>query len=182
MTFVRDFPDYSHEFIGVLVSNFTRKPIAMPRNLNKEAIENLLGHQYLGRIGCHSKDSTFVVPVNYAYDGKAVYCLHNPALKTGLKIEVMRENPKVCFEVDVLENGANWQTVIAWGEYEEIREPDQREKALRLLFERKLPVVVPESMKLCEDWPFHPNNLNDIPGIVFRIKLKDKTGRYEMAE
>jgi nitroimidazol reductase NimA-like FMN-containing flavoprotein (pyridoxamine 5'-phosphate oxidase superfamily) len=146
--------------------------------LNSDAIETLLEHQYFGRLGCHSNDFTYIVPISYAYDGSAIYCHCDP----GKKVEVMRENPKVCFEVDTLENLANWQSVIAWGDYEEISDPALREKALQILFDRKLPTVVSNTIKLCEDWPFHPGDLNEVPGIVFRIKLTKKTGRYEIPE
>ena len=147
--------------------------------LNIEDIESILQHHYLGRIGCHSDDFTYVVPISYAYDGEAIYCHCDDQ---GRKIEIMRQNPKVCFEVDTLENFANWKSVIAWGEYEEIIEPAQRGRALQILFDRKLPTVVSSMTKLCEDWPFHPSDLNEVQGIVFRIKLKNKTGRYELPE
>lgn len=150
----------------------------MTGKLNSEDIESMLLHHYLGRIGCHSDELTYVVPISYAYDGNAIYCHCDP----GKKIEMMRENPKVCFEVDTLENLASWKSVIAWGEYEEISEPAQRKKALQILFDRKLPTVVGSTIKLCEDWPFHPLNLNEVPGIVFRINLENKTGRYELPE
>ncbi len=38
----------------------------------------------------------------------------------GMKINMMRKNPRVCFEVDVMQNMANWKSVIAWGEFEEL--------------------------------------------------------------
>jgi nitroimidazol reductase NimA-like FMN-containing flavoprotein (pyridoxamine 5'-phosphate oxidase superfamily) len=146
--------------------------------LDSKAIDSLLEKQYFGRLGCHSNDFTYIVPISYAYDGSAIYC----HCDQGKKVEVMRENPKVCFEVDSLENLASWQSVIAWGEYEEISEPAMREKALQILFNRKLPTVVSNTIKLCDDWPFHPGNLNDVPGIVFRINLTGKTGRFELYE
>ena len=35
-------------------------------------------------------------------------------------------------------------------------------------------------MHLGEDWPFAPDNLNDIKGVVFKIELSEKTGRFEV--
>jgi nitroimidazol reductase NimA-like FMN-containing flavoprotein (pyridoxamine 5'-phosphate oxidase superfamily) len=131
--------------------------------------------QVLGRIGCHSSGFTYVVPIGYAYDGESIFC----HCSEGLKTDMMRKNPKVCFEVDALHGLAEWESVIAWGDYEEIRDPKQREKALLLLFERKLPTTVSDVFKLCDVWPFHLGNLNDISGIVFKIKLTNKTGRFE---
>ena len=85
-------------------------------NLTSHEIEQLLQSQILGRIGCHAEGKTFVVPIAFAYDGKYLYG-HS---KEGMKVDMMRRNPKVCFEVDKMENMANWQSVIVQGEYEEL--------------------------------------------------------------
>ena len=37
-------------------------------DLTFSQIENLLYAQRIGRLGCHSDDVTYVVPVTYAYD------------------------------------------------------------------------------------------------------------------
>src|SRR5476651_2664138 len=95
--------------------------------LNANEIGEVLKHQILGRIGCHSGDITYIVPISYAYDGEYVYA-HT---QEGLKMEIMRQNPQVCFEVELLENMANWKTVIAWGEFEEIKEEAERRKGFK---------------------------------------------------
>jgi nitroimidazol reductase NimA-like FMN-containing flavoprotein (pyridoxamine 5'-phosphate oxidase superfamily) len=147
-------------------------------NLNEEAIESMLHHQFIGRIGCHSNDMTYVVPVSYAYDGNYVY----GHAEEGMKINMMRQNPKVCFEVDTMENMANWQSVITWGNYEEVIDKKEREEALKKLLNRELPILTSKTVQLTPNWPFHPKDLNSIEGIVFRIKLSIKTGRYESSD
>jgi nitroimidazol reductase NimA-like FMN-containing flavoprotein (pyridoxamine 5'-phosphate oxidase superfamily) len=47
---------------------------------------------------------------------------------------MMRETPRVCFEVDEYEDGS-WRSVIVDGVYEEL-EPSQAERALALLVQR----------------------------------------------
>ena len=32
----------------------------------------------------------------------------------------MRENPRLCFEVDMMDGFADWQSVIAWGMFSEL--------------------------------------------------------------
>ncbi|ULQ53820.1 pyridoxamine 5'-phosphate oxidase family protein [Flavihumibacter fluvii] len=143
--------------------------------LDSSEIEQLINTQFIGRIGCHADGITYVVPVSYAYDGTYVYCLGYE----GKKIDMMRKNPKVCFQVDDTRNLANWQSVVAWGDYEEITNPSDRAKALQKLNDRKLPEVTSSTMKLSPQWPFIPDNLEDVKGIVFRIGLEQKTGRFE---
>lgn len=146
--------------------------------LNLSEIENILTRQVVGRIGCHSGDRVYVVPISYAYDGEYVYCHTHD----GMKVEYMRQNPAVCFEVDHLQNMANWQSVVAWGEFEELKDTVERNKALHKLHERILPFIASETVQLSPDWPFPPEELSKIPGITFRIKLTEKTGRFEMTD
>jgi nitroimidazol reductase NimA-like FMN-containing flavoprotein (pyridoxamine 5'-phosphate oxidase superfamily) len=143
--------------------------------LNISEIEKLLGNQVVGRIGCHSDGKTYVVPISYAYDGQYIYC-HT---QEGMKVEMMRKNPKICFEVDNMRNMANWQSVISWGEFEELRDQAERNHAIERLAVRILPLVASETVKLSSDWPFAPNDLAKVGGVVFRVMLREKTGRFE---
>lgn len=146
--------------------------------LNAAEIERLLERQVVGRVGCSKDGKTYVVPISYAYDGEYVYCHTHD----GMKIDYMRHNPNVCFEVDHLHNMANWQSAITWGTFEELTDPEQRTKALQKLHQRILPFVASETVQLSPDWPFPPEELNKIPGITFRIRLTEKTGRFEMTD
>ncbi|HXF98204.1 MAG TPA: pyridoxamine 5'-phosphate oxidase family protein [Gaiellaceae bacterium] len=102
----------------------------MIEELSREEIDDLLRVQAVGRIGCHADGLTYVVPVIYAWDGKAFYV----ASVEGLKVRMMRRNPAVCFEVDEYERGS-WRSAIAQGVYEELSGEDA-EAAIALLAER----------------------------------------------
>ena len=147
-------------------------------NLGEDAIETILHHQIIGHIGCHANNITYVVPISYAYADDSIY-VHT---EEGMKIDMMRQNPEVCFEVYRMENMGNWQCVIAWGEFEEIKDEKERANALSSLLKRDLPIITSKTVQLTTEWPFVPGNLNEVKGIVFRIKLQKKTGRYERTE
>lgn len=144
--------------------------------LKSQEIEELLFQQFVGRLGCHAGGCTYVVPFSYAYDGKYIY---GHANHEGTKITMMRENPQVCFQTDEGENMASWQSVICWGTYEEIDNEKDRTAALKVLLGRELPIIASQTAKLSPDWPFLPEDYNDIKGIVFRILVTQKTGRFE---
>jgi nitroimidazol reductase NimA-like FMN-containing flavoprotein (pyridoxamine 5'-phosphate oxidase superfamily) len=146
--------------------------------LNNEQIEEVLRKQIVGRIGCGGDGQIYIVPVSYAYDGKYIYIRSFE----GKKIEMMRKNPRVCFQADDMQNMANWRSVIGWGEFEELSDVTERNKALKLLIDRQLPHFSSEMTHLDAHWPFHPKDFNTIKGIVFRILLKEKTGRFEKSE
>jgi len=147
-------------------------------NLGEDAIETVLHHQIIGHIASHANDTTYVVPISYAYEDGCIYA-HS---EEGMKINMMRQNPKVCFEVYRMENMGNWQCVIGWGNFEEITDEKERAAALNILLKRDLPIITSKTVQLTTEWPFVPEDLNTIEGIVFRIKLTIKTGRYERTE
>jgi nitroimidazol reductase NimA-like FMN-containing flavoprotein (pyridoxamine 5'-phosphate oxidase superfamily) len=152
-----------------------QKRITMLGKLTCAQIEKLLQQQIVGRIGCHANGITYVIPVSYAYDGEYIYIRS----REGMKLGMMRRNPEVCFEVDNTRNLSNWQSVVAWGLFQELPAGKEREHAVRCLEERKLPVLSSETMHLSPEWPFSAENESEVQGIVFRIRLMQKSGRYE---
>jgi len=143
--------------------------------LSSPEIEKLLRKEVVGRIGCSDGQMVYVVPISYHYDGEYVYCHTHE----GMKLDIMRRNPVVCFEVDKLHDMANWQSVVAHGRFEELTDPALRQDALRKLHERVLPVISSETTHLSPDCPFAPAELNKISGVTFRVRLGEKSGRYE---
>lgn len=143
--------------------------------LEVNELENFLQRQVVGRIGCHADGVTYIVPVSYAYDGTYVYA-HS---KEGMKTAIMRKNPKICFEVEHMTDMANWKSVIAWGVFEELTDTAERNRAIKILSDRILPLVSSETTHLSSHWPFPDTDTSHVTGVVFRIKLTEKTGRFE---
>jgi hypothetical protein len=96
-----------------------------------------------------------------------------------MKLNMMRENPGVCFEVDAMESKIIWKSIILWGSFEEIIDPLERRNALKTLLDRVYPFIISKKMKLGAYWPFPPDELNNIKGVVFRIRIEEMTGRFE---
>jgi len=99
--------------------------------LDEREIDACLRRQRVGRVGCHAGGRTYVVPVIYVWDGECVYVQSIE----GRKIQMMRANPHVCFEVDQYEPDGSWRSVILEGTYEEL-EGGRAEAALALLVQR----------------------------------------------
>jgi uncharacterized protein len=144
--------------------------------LTTEQIEHLLHSEVVGRLGCHAEGRTYVVPVNYAYDGEFLY----GQAAEGLKLRMLRANPEVCFEVDRRSGLSEWQSVIAWGTFEELDGPDAL-RAIDLLLDRLLPLLASEGAPatrddarevLAADAPIERLTL-------YRIRLHERTGRFE---
>ena len=143
-------------------------------NLTESQMNELLQKEIVGRIGCHTQEMVYVVPISYVYDGNNIY----GHTYDGLKIKTMRKNPEVCFEVDDLRDMGNWLSVIAWGTFEEITDPQEKVRAMKLLLNRSLPVISSSTTHLGNNWPF-PDETDIIDGILFKIVLGKKTGKFE---
>src|SRR5690606_7700196 len=102
--------------------------------LNKREIIDLLESQFFGRLGCHLNGETYIVPINYVYRKDAIYA-HSGE---GKKIEMLRVNPRVCFQVDQIENMFEWKSVILWGIFEELK-GEERQQAMQGLILRIMP-------------------------------------------
>lgn len=152
------------------------KPPHMFGELDPDQIELLLQHLIVGRIGCHADGVTYIVPISYAYDGESVF-MHT---FEGMKINIMRKNPQVCFQVEEMASMANWKSVVAWGTFEEITDLQEQNRALNLLTHRVFPIRVSKTVHLTSSWPFESEkDLPVVDGIVCRIRLTKKTGRFE---
>ena len=147
----------------------------MVGKLNNRQIEVIISEQMIGRLGCHNNDLTYVVPISYTYNGGCIYCI----TYEGMKLDIMRKNPKVCLEIDELIDMANWKSVICWGEFEELTKVEERKEALILMKNRLLPFISSFVTHLSPTWPFIDKNVDKFKGIVFRVRLKEKTGRFE---
>jgi nitroimidazol reductase NimA-like FMN-containing flavoprotein (pyridoxamine 5'-phosphate oxidase superfamily) len=143
--------------------------------LNPEQMDHVLRSQVVGRIGCYADGSVYLVPLTYLYDGQYIY----GHTKEGLKVRMMRHNPRICFEVDAIENLANWQSVIIQGIFEELT-GEESQNARRMLLNRMTPLLVSE-MSMSDDSPgiHQPITASHLALITFRINILEKTGRYE---
>jgi nitroimidazol reductase NimA-like FMN-containing flavoprotein (pyridoxamine 5'-phosphate oxidase superfamily) len=139
-------------------------------------MDNLLHRQIVGHLACHADDLTYILPISYAYDGQYIYCHSHE----GKKMEMLRKNPKVCFQVDEMRKDmANWKSVITWGDFEELHDIKEKDKAFQMLLKRSLPVNSSTTTHLGSQWPFSADDINNIKGIFFRIRVDEKTGRLE---
>lgn len=97
-------------------------------------------------------------------------------LADGTKLRAMRSHPAVCSEVEHIDDLTHWQSVIAWGTFEELHGADA-EAGMRVLMNRPLPLMVSETSQ-----PPHPVHHTDTPGrqaSVYRIGPSERTGRFE---
>ncbi len=131
--------------------------------LNETEIDTFLKKQFIGRIGCLDMGKVYIVPITYVYRDNYIYGHTRP----GKKIDVMRENPNVCFESDTIGNMHNWESVIAWGVFEEL-EGKEANNAIQILMNRTHGLQ-----------KTHWFDIGIHGSVTYRIRLTEITGRYE---
>ncbi|WP_343670867.1 pyridoxamine 5'-phosphate oxidase family protein [Chitinophaga sp.] len=146
--------------------------------LSDQQMQTILQQNMMGRIGCSSHSKIFVVPVCYAYNGKAIIA-HSAE---GMKINMMRNNPQVCFEVDEVTSLTNWRSVIIWGQYQEILDERERFYSVKFLMSRLLQYTEAEKVHhaqaiVADEDTGHFNS--NIRPVVYRITIEEMTGRFE---
>lgn len=156
-------------------AGFAKRVGAVIEILSPEDIEELLEKNFVGRVGVHSDGRTYVVPISYAY---AHGCVYGHSAE-GLKTRMMRKNPTVCFETDSVQDPFNWRSVIAWGTCEELH-GEASEEAMRSLLMRFLPAKVQAAAE--RTLVLGRPGLADRRAVVYRIRLIEKTGRFEATE
>lgn len=144
--------------------------------LTKDQILHVLQSQVVGRLACCVDDELYIVPISYAYHKDFIYA-HS---KEGLKVQMMRRNPKVCFQVDSIENMANWRSVILWGEYEELKTEKDQKAGLKILADRLVPYLTSETVRPSQHLSSPPAIIEkDLKAAVYRIRITKSSGRYE---
>lgn len=143
--------------------------------LTEIQINNLLSSQVVGRIACTDGKQPYIVPVIYVFDGKYIY----GQSREGMKLNRLRKNPEVCFEVDAMTDVSNWQSVVVFGTFEELAGEEADHERSHLL-DRVMPIMTTSTVHAHQhDVTSAIDDSNRIKRVMYRINIREKTGRYE---
>src|SRR5262245_12682672 len=138
--------------------------------LSRDECSDVLGRSSLGRLACAHYDQPYVVPIHFSFDSER-NCIYAFSA-VGQKILWMRQNPKVCLEVEEIRDKDHWTTVLVIGRYEEIHqnveEAEARKRAEHLFLQRP-EWWLPAAGRV--EGREHP----DV--VVYRIQIDRVTGR-----
>jgi nitroimidazol reductase NimA-like FMN-containing flavoprotein (pyridoxamine 5'-phosphate oxidase superfamily) len=137
----------------------------MIQDLTGLEIDQILRRQRIGRVGSTSVGHVEITPIIYGYDGSSIFG-HS---RFGRKIQYMRGNPEVCFEVEEVVDPASWQVVVLRGTYLELSDPQERDVAMRLILAQA--GGGPESSAV------QVNRGDEL--VIYRIAVTDRSGRRE---
>ena len=109
-------------------------------------IENIISRCTCCRIGFHDDGEVYIVPLNFGYEVKDdTYTFYFHGAKEGRKIDLIKKNPVVGFEMDTdyalkeadtaCGYSARFQSVIGTGVVSIVSDSDEKEKGISLLME-----------------------------------------------
>ena len=140
---------------------------------NKNEIEMILQKAKICRVAFSDDNQPYIVPLNFGYENKILY-FHSA--KEGKKIEWLKKNNKVCFEVDIdhiIHNTnipcgwySTYRSVIGHGNAFIVEDINEKRKALDILVKQYSPNT---------NYNFTNKNVNNV--CVFRIEIQEMTGK-----
>lgn len=136
-------------------------------------LEEILGNQVICRLAMVDREKPYIVPVNYGYrEG----CLYIHSAPEGRKMELLRRNPEVCFEVEdrveILkgEKACDWSTryrsVVGYGQVEIVSDDAGKQKGLEVLMAQH------GAADLLE---FDPGNTKRM--VILKIRITSMSGK-----
>jgi nitroimidazol reductase NimA-like FMN-containing flavoprotein (pyridoxamine 5'-phosphate oxidase superfamily) len=139
---------------------------------DKKLILEIVKKAHICRVGLCNNNTPYVVPLNFAYLKNALF-IHSA--NKGKKIEMIKKNKNVCFEIDIntkfllkdpiCSSTMQYQSVIGFGEAAFVKELDEKKRALDLIVEK----YTNKKMVLSEEM---------VQGVtVIKISIEEITGK-----
>ncbi|HAN76792.1 MAG TPA: pyridoxamine 5'-phosphate oxidase family protein [Bacteroidales bacterium] len=136
-------------------------------------LEKILKHANICRIAFSVRDTPYIVPLNYGYYNGKLY-IHSA--KAGKKIDLIKANPYVCFEIEygyqviTAEKACGWTaqyaSIIGYGEFKIVTAFADKLIALKYLmaqFDAK------------QSFTFNEKSINEV--LILELTIKEMSGK-----
>jgi nitroimidazol reductase NimA-like FMN-containing flavoprotein (pyridoxamine 5'-phosphate oxidase superfamily) len=149
----------------------------MHKDLSVTDIDSLLESEVFGHLACADGEKPYIVPLAFVFYGNAIY----GQTTEGKKIDILRRNPQVCFQVQ--KQTDRWQSVMCFGMFEELdfATLDETEASMivELLTMRLGSIQGDVGVTVPFSFNGKPQTLttDQKKSTLFRILITEKTGR-----
>ena len=138
-------------------------------------LASILEYGIVCRLGIHDGSVPYIVPMNYGYaDGK----LYFHSARKGKKIDLLKENNLVCFEVDAFlslekkpdpcEWGMHYKSIIGSGTISFIEDRDEKIRCLHIIMNHY-------ARDAADEWTFREPMVNAI--VIMELEIVTLTGK-----
>ena len=136
----------------------------------------VLQSEEVGRLACARNNQPYVVPIYFAFDGNYIYGFTT----VGQKVEWMRSNELVCFEMDQITSHNQWVSIVVFGRYEELPDTPEyqcaRAQVYRYLGKHAMwwePAYISQE---------HRDQPHSLTPVFYRIQIEKMTGHRATPE
>ena len=140
---------------------------------DRDILDEILSKQVLCRLAMADEGKAYIIPVNYGYRDNCMYIHSAPE---GKKIDLIRNNPKICFEVeDGVEitpgdTACQWSTryrsVVGYGRAEVLEGKADKQEGLEIIMRQH---GAPEMIH------FDEKNMKAL--VILRIRIESMSGK-----
>jgi len=116
----------------------------------QKALDEIMKKAQVCRLAVSYEAMAYIIPMSFGYTNRTLY-FHSA--QEGLKLMILRENPKACFEVDIDtqvvpgETACDWtmryQSVVGFGDVEFIEQLEGKREAMRIIMQQYTDEVKP---------------------------------------
>ncbi|HTE85114.1 MAG TPA: pyridoxamine 5'-phosphate oxidase family protein [Dehalococcoidia bacterium] len=146
--------------------------------LNDREIDALLETRRYGRLGYSLDGEIYIVPINYAWANGILYGHATKGSQFagnatyGTKVRGIRQNDRVAFEVDEIDDPTRWRSVLLHGRVVELTDRQAKQEAFARI------VAQGGGGERSEvTWAIDLDHL-----VMFKIEVTQRTGRFEERE
>lgn len=135
-------------------------------------IEAIIGTATVIRIAINDTPCPYIVPLNFGYEAGVLY-IHSA--QKGRKVDLLRQNPHVAFEIDEVggivedespcEWGATYRSIVGSGRAVFVEDGEAKVRALNLI------------MNQYAEGEFHFSEASVAATAVYRIDIAEMTGK-----
>jgi len=146
----------------------------------------MLSSEAVLRLAVNSDGQPYIVPVNFGYRDNALY-FHSA--KEGRKIEALKQNPRVCFEVEskseVLHSrtacgfGTRYRSIIGYGVASILESVEEKKHALSVMMEKYADTSASGTSAHARTWDFDMEKIDQT--LCVRIDIESLTGKQSGA-
>ena len=146
---------------------------------DSQTIQKVLEEAEICRIALVDGNEPYLVPMNFGYKNNTLY-LHSAT--AGRKIDILKENNSICFQMDIKtqmvrsENPCNWGmkylSVIGSGKAHLIDDISGKKEALDIIMAKHSPKSLESDEKSFE---YSEQSLNNV--LVIRVEVEEITGK-----
>ena len=135
--------------------------------MRSEQVDGLLSQVGYGHLACSRDDQPYVLPIYYTFEGGEIYVYTT----AGLKSEIIANNPKVCLQVEEINDDGAWRSVVVMGEAHEVVDPAERDRVIKLIRLSNPNLLPALAIKWANDW------MRKNTEVVYRITIRSITGK-----